>query len=167
MDKFAANFGMVLSQFFHFISGQVADLRGCRGKNQPCGLFQFLGLLLASRSDRPITTGPWLASKKGVIARRQPGQRLGNTVIARPAGKEPPGRRRRASPHRGVKGRIQLCGSSPCGYGRARSDGCASGRSPCRPGCANRPPGENEFLFRRFIAGKSIPLQRSPPGDNR
>lgn len=45
MDKFAANFGMVLSQFFHFVSGQVADLAVAEGKYQPCGLFQFLGIV--------------------------------------------------------------------------------------------------------------------------
>lgn len=45
MDKFAANFGMVLSQFFHFVSGQVADLAVAEGKYQPCGIFQFLGIV--------------------------------------------------------------------------------------------------------------------------
>ena len=45
MDKFAANFGMVLSQFIHFVSGQVTDLAIAEGKHQPRGLFQLFGIV--------------------------------------------------------------------------------------------------------------------------
>ncbi len=54
MVKLAANFGMVLSQFIHFVSGQVADLTVAEGKYQPRGLFQLFGIVggFAQRAGR-------------------------------------------------------------------------------------------------------------------